>query len=129
MKKVILIAAVCLFAAAGLAQAEVGELHGVIDLTFQSKYIWRGFDVYGDKSAIQPSNDLDLFGSGFGLNITGHRANSPVMKMANDGTTWCTMVTNSLKTRSMRPTGEWLMSSIITRTAAVTPRAAQTCRN
>lgn len=76
MKRVILMAAVCLFAATGLAQAEVGELHGTIDLTFQGKYIWRGFDVYGDKSAIQPSVDLDLFGTGFGVSMMGHRANS-----------------------------------------------------
>jgi hypothetical protein len=76
MKRLILMAALCSVVSAGLAQAQVEELHGVIDLTFQSKYIWRGFDVYGDKSAIQPSIDLDLFGSGFGLNIMGHRANS-----------------------------------------------------
>jgi len=78
MKRVILMAAVCLFAATGLAQAEVGELHGTIDLTFQGKYIWRGFDVYGDKSAIQPSIDLDLFGTGFGVSMMAHRANSSV---------------------------------------------------
>ena len=76
MKKVILMAAVCLFAATGLAQAEAGELSGTIDLTFQSKYIWRGFDVYGDKSAIQASVDLDLFGTGFGVSMMGHMANS-----------------------------------------------------
>jgi hypothetical protein len=76
MKRVILMAAVCLFAATGLVRAEVGELSGTIDLTFQSKYIWRGFDVYGDKSAIQASIDLDLFGSGFGVSLTGHMANS-----------------------------------------------------
>jgi hypothetical protein len=74
-KEVILLTTVVLLSVAGFAQAQ-DELHGTIDLTFQSKYIWRGFDVFGDKSAIQPSIDLDLFGSGFGLNIAGHRANS-----------------------------------------------------
>jgi len=75
-KKGILLTAVILLSAAGLAQALEGELHGVLDFTYQSKYIWRGFDVYGDKSAIQPSIDLDLYQTGFGINIMTHRANS-----------------------------------------------------
>jgi len=73
---VILLAVVILLGATGLIQAQEPELHGVVDVTYQSKYIWRGFDVYGDKSAIQPSIDLDLYGTGFGASVTGHRANS-----------------------------------------------------
>jgi len=65
-----------LFCAVGFAQAQDSELHGSVDFTYQSKYVWRGFDVYGDKSAMQPSIDLDLFGTGLGANIMGHRANS-----------------------------------------------------
>lgn len=76
MKRVILMTVVCLLAAAGLAKAEAGELSGTVDLTFQSKYIWRGFDVYNDKSAVQASINLDLFGTGFGVSMMGHRANS-----------------------------------------------------
>lgn len=76
MKQVVLSAVVLLLAAAGPVQAREGKLHGVIDLTYQSKYVWRGFDVYGDKSAIQPAIDLDLFGTGFGINAMAHRANS-----------------------------------------------------
>jgi hypothetical protein len=75
-KQGILLAAVVLFCAVGFAQAQDSELHGSVDLTYQSKYIWRGFDIYGDKSAMQPSLDLDLFGTGFGVNVMGHRANS-----------------------------------------------------
>jgi len=60
----------------GIAQAQDSELHGSVDLTYQSKYIWRGFDVYDDKSAVQPSLDLNLFGTGLGINVMGHRANS-----------------------------------------------------
>ena len=75
-KQGILLAAVVLFCAIGFAQAQESELHGSLDLTYQSDYVWRGFDVYGDKSAIQPSLDLDLFGTGFGVNVMGHRANS-----------------------------------------------------
>jgi hypothetical protein len=73
-KQGILLAAVVMFCAVGYAQAE--DLHGSFDLTFQSDYVWRGFDIFGDKSAIQPSLDLDLFGTGLGVNVMGHRANS-----------------------------------------------------
>jgi hypothetical protein len=73
-KQGVLLAAVVLFCAIGFAQAQ--ELHGSFDLTYQSKYIWRGFEIYGNKSAIQPSLDLDLFGTGLGVNVMGHRANS-----------------------------------------------------
>ena len=75
-KQGILLAAVVLFCAMGLAQAQESELHGSVDFTYQSKYIWRGFDVYDDKSAMQPSIDVDLFGSGLGVSVMGHRANS-----------------------------------------------------
>jgi len=75
-KKAILLTAVFLFATLSVVQAQEGELHGTIDVTYLSKYVWRGFDIYGDKSAIQPSIDLDLYGTGFGVNIMGHMANS-----------------------------------------------------
>ena len=75
-EKGILLVTVILLGAAGLVQAQEGELSGTLDVTYLSKYVWRGFDIYGDKSAIQPSIDLDLYGTGFGINIMGHRANS-----------------------------------------------------
>lgn len=76
MRKTVLVAGVLLFAVGGMVHAQNGELHGVLDVTYQSKYLWRGFDVYNDKSAVQPSLDMDLWGSGFGLRAEGHRANS-----------------------------------------------------
>jgi len=74
MEKRILVAAVMLLVAAGMAQAQEAELHGWVDLTFSSKYVWRGFDIFDDKSAIHPGVDLNM--GGFGINVTGHRANS-----------------------------------------------------
>jgi hypothetical protein len=74
-KEGILLTVVVLLSVAGFAHAQ-DELHGTASLTYQSKYVWRGFDVFRDKSAIQPSVDLDLFGTGFGFSITAHRANS-----------------------------------------------------
>jgi hypothetical protein len=41
-----------------------------------SRYIWRGFDVYSDDhSAIQPSINIDLYRTGFGLTVFSSRAN------------------------------------------------------
>jgi hypothetical protein len=75
MKKVILLTAVILLSATTFAQAQ-GELTGTVDVTFLSQYIWRGFEMYGEKSAIQPSLDLDLYDTGLGLNVLMLRANS-----------------------------------------------------
>jgi len=75
MKQKVLLAAIVILAATALVQAQE-ELHGYLDLTYQSKYLWRGIDVYGDKSAIQPTLMLDLYGTGFGFSVEGHRANS-----------------------------------------------------
>ncbi len=76
MKLRILVSTVFLLTVGCIVQAQDGELHGSVDMTYLSKYIWRGFDVYPDKSSVQPSIDLDLFGTGFGANVTGHRANA-----------------------------------------------------
>ena len=69
MKKVILLSATT------FAQAQ-DELTGTVDVTFLSQYIWRGIEMYGQKSAIQPSIDLDLYDTGLGLNVLMVRANS-----------------------------------------------------
>lgn len=68
----------------GYAQGQDNGLHGAIDVTYLSKYVWRGFDIYNDKSAIQPSIDFDLFGSGFGISAMGHRANSSGYEMTGE---------------------------------------------
>ena len=77
MKKgTILVGLVVVLGIVAYAQAQEGELHGSIGVTYQSKYIWRGFDIYDDKSAIEPFVDLDLYGTGWGISATGHRANA-----------------------------------------------------
>jgi len=73
-KKGILLAAVILLSAVGLVQAQEGELGVTLDVTYLSKYIWRGFDCYGDRGAIQPSIDIDLYGTGFGVKVLSSRA-------------------------------------------------------
>jgi hypothetical protein len=53
---------------AGLVQADEGELGVTLDATYVSKYIWHGFNFYGNNNgAVQPSVDVDLWGSGFGV--------------------------------------------------------------
>ncbi len=53
------------------ARAEVMDLDICVEATVVSKYIWRGFDVLDGKPAFQPSIDLSLNDTGFGLKIWG----------------------------------------------------------
>lgn len=75
-KNAILLTVVILFSVGPPALAQQGDLSGTYELTYMSRYIWRGFDVYEDNhSAIQPlSLDLNLFDTGLGLKIFWSRA-------------------------------------------------------
>jgi uncharacterized protein (TIGR02001 family) len=65
MKKgIVLVTAMMLFST-GMACAEVGV---DVDVTWVSKYIWRGFDKTDDKAAFQPSVNFNL-GNGFSANV------------------------------------------------------------
>jgi len=96
MKKGILLAAVILLSTAGFAQAQE-ELSGTIDVTYLSAYMWRGFDRYEGahgEGAIQPSIDLDLYGTGFGVNVLWSRANTSKVKelsLENEEEIWLTL--------------------------------------
>jgi len=76
MKKLILLTAVILLSATTFVQAQDGELSGTVGITWLSEYIWRGFPWYDSKSAIQPSIDLDLYGTGLGMKVLWSRANT-----------------------------------------------------
>jgi hypothetical protein len=39
------------------------------DSTYSSKYVWRGYDVFGANGAYMPSLDIDLFGTGWSINV------------------------------------------------------------
>ena len=74
MKKGILLAAVILLSTAGLAQAQEDELGVTLGVKYMSRYIWRGFDMYKhNHSAIRPFVDIDLYGTGFGVNVIHSR--------------------------------------------------------
>ena len=59
----------------GVAAGEEGRADGglgiALDMTYVSKYLWRGYDLFDDHAALQPSVDVDLFGTGFGVNVWG----------------------------------------------------------
>lgn len=60
----------CSVGLTGVAGAgEPGQLGVDLDATYVSKYIWRGYDLYNDRGAFQPSVNADLFGTGFSANI------------------------------------------------------------
>jgi hypothetical protein len=74
--KAILPVALILLGVVGTAQAEEKKLGVKLDVTYLSSYIFRGCDIYGEgHSAIQPSIDIDFYGTGLGLNVLSSRAN------------------------------------------------------
>jgi hypothetical protein len=77
MRRVLVGLVVLCSAAAIVNAAEIGgqEVGVTVDLTFTSKYIWRGFDVLDDVAAWQPSIDFDL-GNGFSANVWASYAGS-----------------------------------------------------
>ena len=91
MKKLsILFAVVVLLTVVGIVQAEEAVqpaaaqpapvvndngLHGYFDVTFASRNVWRGFDLYNNNDMqLASSVDVDLFGSGFGINVAYSRS-------------------------------------------------------
>jgi hypothetical protein len=62
--------------------AQEPEITGTASLTFTGKYVWRGFNVFGAKSAVHPMVDLFMPNCGVGLSVEGHRANSSDYEIA-----------------------------------------------
>jgi hypothetical protein len=78
----LLLIVVCVAATAGaqdwegdLVGMEAGRLHATLGATFDTQYVWRGFEVFGSKSATHVFADVDLFETGFGIGAVGHYAN------------------------------------------------------
>ena len=74
MIKRILLTAVFLLSVVGTAQAEEGQLGVTLDLTYMSKYMTKGAEVYGQQGALFKTIDLDLYGTGFGVKVTHRNA-------------------------------------------------------
>lgn len=75
--KAILSAAIVVLSTMSLVQAQEGQeakLSTTLEVTYLSRYIWRGIDLYeDDHPAFQSSVDLDLYGTGFGTKILWSR--------------------------------------------------------
>jgi len=84
MKKQMLISAVVLLTVTamgyaqdqGMGMTQGPQIQGTASLTFTGKYVWRGFNVFGAKSAVHPMVDLFMPDCSVGLSVEGHRANS-----------------------------------------------------
>lgn len=64
MKKTMVVMVLCTIAAAAAAQ----EWTTTVDLSYTSRYIWRGYDILDNAGAFQPSIDLS-HESGFGASV------------------------------------------------------------
>jgi len=49
-------------------------VNGSIEMTYQSLYMWRGFDVFPNKSAMQVTADVSHPGTGLGMKVDVHWA-------------------------------------------------------
>jgi len=52
-------------------EAQRDKLEATFTTKVVSKYIWRGFDKFDDRGAVQPSINLDWFDSGFSTRVWG----------------------------------------------------------
>lgn len=50
-----------------------GDLHGTIGASLDSMYVWRGYRVFENNAALHLLADLNLFDTGLGIGVTGHR--------------------------------------------------------
>ena len=82
MKKAMLLSTVILLALMSSGYAQDAEMQGTFKLEYSGKYVWRGFNVFGAKSAIHPTLDLFCPTTSMGLSVEGHRANSSGYEIA-----------------------------------------------
>ncbi len=73
--------AVLLTAAVAVAEETQSELSetanepkAMIGTSWDSLYIWRGFEIFHDASAVHVMADLNLFDTGFGVSAVGHQS-------------------------------------------------------
>ncbi len=79
MKKVILLSSLICLVSMGISFAQdtqPSDLQVKFDMAYSTKYVWRGFNVFGSKAAIHPTLDLFCPNSGLGFSVEGHRAAS-----------------------------------------------------
>jgi hypothetical protein len=75
MNKYVLLTAAILFGMVAPVLAADSDLHGNVGYTYDTIHMWRGFMTWGTHSGSNPFINLDLFGTGFGLEVVNHFAN------------------------------------------------------
>jgi len=76
MKVKVIVLGVASLLFTGSAWVQADELGVDVDVTYVSKYLWRGIDRLDDKGAFQPSVNIDLFDSGFSMKMWASYATS-----------------------------------------------------
>ncbi len=78
MKKKLVLCMFVLFTTAAMSYAQDQDqtteplIKGTLDFTYVTKYVWRGFNVYGNQAAVAPSIDLFNPQTNIGFNLTAH---------------------------------------------------------
>jgi hypothetical protein len=62
-----------------------GDLHGTVGVSLDSMYVWRGFRMFENQGALHFLADLNLFDTGLGISVTGHR---PIDSALEDRERW-----------------------------------------
>lgn len=75
-KKIICLTSIMLLGMVSAGYAADSGICTTLDASWVSKYIWRGFDILDDRAAFQPSINMDLYDSGFSLNVWSSFAGS-----------------------------------------------------
>ena len=76
MKRTISLIAAILVSLPGFARAEKRELGVTLDLTYLSKWLSKGAEAYGQQGALFKTIDIDLYGTGFGVEVIHRNATS-----------------------------------------------------
>ncbi len=81
-----MIVAVILLSTAGIGRAEESKLGVALDVTYASRWMSRGSEVYSEDGAFFKTISLDLYGTGFGAAVTNTTATGSgwVDKSRND---------------------------------------------
>jgi hypothetical protein len=74
VKKHTILVAVVLLSTTGVLYAADGELGATVDLSYHSRWLSKGALGYGQQGAFFKTLDVDLYGTGFGVNVTHRNA-------------------------------------------------------
>jgi len=74
MRKKVILAAATVLSWTALTQAQQGDLDAKFTFSYWSKWLSKGAEAYGQQGALFKTIDLDLYDTGFGVNVTHRNA-------------------------------------------------------